>query len=350
MEDSVPVKIDRNKPDPYDLYLRLSAPPQPGALLESIDAGEVHNALVSEFKVPRVCSLGIANLRKNVIKAFGGEALQLSSQTYYCEIHVARGGVKQVRPYPPPHPQTAESHHTHKWPNPSPTHKVPNPAQDHIAIEKPSKMITTGCGAKLMVEILPQVRTRCAPAVKWAMDQSKASEEGTLIYFERVAARSQGETYQSVSTSLQKGLYDLCDTYGIAMAYRNGVQFDKTKTYFGFHNEVFLFPFFFCAPSSTLSTHRTPPPHAAPEERLRGRFQHQPQGHPADQAEPPRDDLRRQERVRLEGRLHQQEHDHLLRQVPQADPADLVLQARQGPHHPPPAGSSNQKKKNTLPK
>ena len=79
-------------------------------------------------------------------------------------------------------------------------------------------MITTGYGAKLMVEILPQIRTRCAPAVRWAMDQSKASEEGTLIYFERVAARSQGETYQSVSTSLQKGLYDLCDTYGIAMA------------------------------------------------------------------------------------------------------------------------------------
>ena len=259
MEDSVPVKIDRNKPDPYDLYLRLSAPPQPGALLESIDAGEVHNALVSEFKVPRICSLGIANLRKSVIKAFGGEALQLSSQTYYCEIHVARGGVKQVRPYPPPHPQTAESHHTHKWPNPSPTHKVPNPAQDHIAIEKPSKMITTGCGAKLMVEILPQIRTRCAPAVKWAMDQSKASEEGTLIYFERVVARSQGETYQSVSTPLQKGLYDLCDTYGIAMAYRNGVQFDKTKTYFGFHSEIFLFPcFFFCALPSQLTTHPTP--------------------------------------------------------------------------------------------
>uniref|UniRef100_A0A7S3WZC2 Uncharacterized protein n=2 Tax=Emiliania huxleyi TaxID=2903 RepID=A0A7S3WZC2_EMIHU len=205
VEDTVPVKIDRNKPDPYDLYLRLSAPPQPGALLGSIDAGEVHNALVSEFKAPRVCSLGIANLRKNVIKAFGGEALQLSSQTYYCEIHVARGGVKQ----------------------------------DPIAIAKPpSKMITTGCGAKLMVEILPQIRARCAPAVKWAMDQSKASEEGTLIYFERVSARSQGETYQAVSTPLQKGLYDLCDTYGIAMPYRNGVQFDKAKTYFGFHNEL----------------------------------------------------------------------------------------------------------------
>ena len=306
MEDSVPVKIDRNKPDPYDLYLRLSAPPQPGALLGSIDAGEVHNALVSEFKAPRVCSLGIANLRRNVIKAFGGEALQLSSQTYYCAIHVVRGGVKQVHTLRhihkqpnhtiptsgrPPHPQTAESHHTHKYPLPT---KYRIHAQDFIAIAKPSKMITTGCGAKLMIEILPQVRTRCAPAVKWAMDQSKASEEGPLIYFERVSARSQGETYQAVSTPLQKGLYDLCDTYGIAMPYRNGVQFDKAKTYFGFHNEVFLFPFFFCAPppSPTLSTHHTPPPHAAPEERLRGRLQHQPQGHPADQAEPPRDDLR----------------------------------------------------------
>ena len=50
-----------------------------------------------------------------------------------------------------------------------------------------------------------------------------------------------------VCTSLQKGLYDLCDTYGIAMAYRNGVQFDKTKTYFGFHREVFLFPISFSA-------------------------------------------------------------------------------------------------------
>ena len=99
-------------------------------------------------------------------------------------------------------------------------------------------MITTGCGAKLMVEILPQIRTRCAPAVKWAMDQSKSSEEGTLIYFERVSVPGRGETYQSASEFLQKGLYDLCDTYGIAMAYRNGVQFDKTKTYFGFHNEV----------------------------------------------------------------------------------------------------------------
>ena len=70
-------------------------------------------------------------------------------------------------------------------------------------------MITTGCGAKLMVEILPQIRARCVPAVKWAMDQSKASEEGTLIYFERVSAPGQGETYQIVSESLQKGLYDL---------------------------------------------------------------------------------------------------------------------------------------------
>jgi len=119
VDDSVPVKIDRNKPDPYDLHLRLSALPQPGALLGTIDEGEVHNTLVREFKVPRGCSLGITNLRKNVIKAFGGEALQLSSQTYYVEIHVVRGGIKQERPYSPftntpPHPQTAGSHHTHK--------------------------------------------------------------------------------------------------------------------------------------------------------------------------------------------------------------------------------------------
>ena len=121
MDDSVPVKIDRNKPDPYDIHLRLSGPPQPAALLGTIDVGEVHNTIVREFKVPRGCSLGIANLRKSVIKAFGGEAQQLSSQTYYVEIHVVRGGIKQERPYSPPtktftppHPQTAESHHTHK--------------------------------------------------------------------------------------------------------------------------------------------------------------------------------------------------------------------------------------------
>ena len=108
-------------------------------------------------------------------------------------------------------------------------------------------MITTGCGAKLMVEILPQIRARCAPAVKWAMDQSKSSEEGTLMYLERVTAPGRGETYQSVSESLNKGLYVLCEKYGIAMAYRNGVQLDRTKTYFGFHSEVFLFPISFSA-------------------------------------------------------------------------------------------------------
>ena len=152
-------------------------------------------------------------------------------------------------------------------------------------------MITTGYGAKLMVEILPQIRARCVPAVKWAMDQSKSSEEGTLIHFERVSAPGRGETYNSVSEFLQKGLYALCDTYGIAMAHRNGVQFDRTKTYFGFHREVFLFPyFFFCAIPSQLTT--PPPPHAGTEERIRGRLQHQPQGHPTDQAEPKRDDLR----------------------------------------------------------
>ena len=37
-------------------------------------------------------------------------------------------------------------------------------------------MITTGYGAKLMVEILPQIRGAYAPAVRWAMDQSKSSE------------------------------------------------------------------------------------------------------------------------------------------------------------------------------
>ena len=117
----VPVKIDRNKPDPDDICLRLSAPPQPLALLGTVDEGEVHNTIMREFKVPNGCSLEIVNLRKSVIKAFGGEALQLSSQTYYVEIHAARGGTKQEHPYPsptktltPPHPQTAEPYHTHK--------------------------------------------------------------------------------------------------------------------------------------------------------------------------------------------------------------------------------------------
>ena len=121
-------------------------------------------------------------------------------------------------------------------------------------------MITTGYGAKLMVEILPQIRGAYAPAVRWAMDQSKSSEEGTLMYFDRVSAPGRGETYQSVSESLNKGLYVLCENYGIAMAYRNGVQLDKTKTYFGFHSEVFLSPYFsFCA--IPLPTHHTPNAH-----------------------------------------------------------------------------------------
>ena len=67
------------------------------------------------------CSLGVVNLRKSVINLFGGEALQLSSQTYYVEIHAVRGGIKQEHPYSsptktlnPPHPQTAEPYHTHK--------------------------------------------------------------------------------------------------------------------------------------------------------------------------------------------------------------------------------------------
>ena len=94
------------------------------------------------------------------------------------------------------------------------------------------------------------------------MDQSKASEEGKLMFFERATAPGRGETYQSASDFLQKGLYDLCETYDIAMAYRNGVQLDRTKTYFGFHTEVFLFPYPSLSSSapypSQLTTHPTP--------------------------------------------------------------------------------------------
>ena len=67
------------------------------------------------------------------------------------------------------------------------------------------------------------------------MDQSKSSEEGKLMFFERVTAPGRGESYKSVSEYLQKGLYALCEIYDIAMAYRNGVQLGRTKTYFGFH-------------------------------------------------------------------------------------------------------------------
>jgi len=103
-DDLVPVKIDRNKPDPEDICLRLSAPPQPLALLGTVDEDEVHASIKSEFKVPDGCSLKILNLRRGMIKAFGGEALQLNSQTYYAEICAARGETKQE------HPPSAPTH------------------------------------------------------------------------------------------------------------------------------------------------------------------------------------------------------------------------------------------------
>ena len=59
--------------------------------------------------------------------------------------------------------------------------------------------------------------------------------------FERLTPPAQGETYRSVSESLQTGLRHLSDLYGIGMPYRNGVQFDKKSTYFGFNTEAILF-------------------------------------------------------------------------------------------------------------
>ena len=54
------------------------------------------------------------------------------------------------------------------------------------------------------------------------MDKSKSTEEGKLMFMERLSPPAQSETYKSVSEQLQQGLYDLCDNYHIAMPYRNG--------------------------------------------------------------------------------------------------------------------------------
>ena len=75
LEDLVPVKIDLNKLDPQDICLRLTALPQALALLGTVDENEVHSTIQGHFKVPAGCSLKISNLRKGVVKAFGGQAL-----------------------------------------------------------------------------------------------------------------------------------------------------------------------------------------------------------------------------------------------------------------------------------
>ena len=96
-------------------------------------------------------------------------------------------------------------------------------------------------GAKLEVEIISQIRGRHSPAVRWSLDKSMSTEEGKLMVMKRLSPPAQGETYKSVSDQLQLGLRHLCGLYDIGMPYRNGVQFDKTRTYFGFHTEAIFF-------------------------------------------------------------------------------------------------------------
>ena len=97
----IPVKIDLNKLDREDVSLRLSAPPQALALLGTVDEDEVSAAIKRELKVPDGCSLKILGLRRSMVKALGGEALQLSSKTFYAEVCAVRGASKQELSPPP---------------------------------------------------------------------------------------------------------------------------------------------------------------------------------------------------------------------------------------------------------
>lgn len=93
--DVVPVKIDLHKLDREDVSLRFSAPPQALALLGTVDEDEVIAAIKRELEVPNGCSLKILGLRRSMVKALGGEALQLSSKTFYAEVCAVRGASKQ---------------------------------------------------------------------------------------------------------------------------------------------------------------------------------------------------------------------------------------------------------------
>ena len=79
-------------------HQRIIAPPQSNVLLATINVDEVKHAIAHAYKVPDFMTLNFIDVRQVKVKALGGEALQISSQTYYVEVYAAWNGKKMVPP------------------------------------------------------------------------------------------------------------------------------------------------------------------------------------------------------------------------------------------------------------